>query len=230
MEIINLTSNDVQNIASNSEIIGQGSNGILYNIDNEILFKFNYKKFIDCFSLDGNSINIRKLNDITETVKKWKEVDFILNGESDSLYVKNLKSLIDKQKNIQMTHLPKGLVYIDGFCVGTIIQYHKDYVNLFEHLKNNDLSEECVSLVSKNLILATEELIKNNIYHRDFTLRNVMYNPNTNDVQIIDFEDAVSSLNEQDKGYEQSVRDRLKINIETLESSLQKDNEEKEMF
>ena len=49
MEIINLTSNDVQNIASNSEIIGQGSNGILYNIDNEILFKFNYKKFIDCF-------------------------------------------------------------------------------------------------------------------------------------------------------------------------------------
>jgi serine/threonine protein kinase len=230
MEIINLTSNAVQNIASNSEIIGQGSNGILYNIDNEILFKFNYKKFIDCFSLDGNSVNIRKLNDITETVQKWKEVDFILNGEADSLYVKNLKSLIDKQKNIQMTHLPKGLVYVDGFCVGTIIQYHKDYVNLFEHLKNNDLSEECVSLVSKNLSLATEELIKNNVYHRDFTLRNVMYNPNTNDVQIIDFEDAVSSLSEQDKGYEQSVRDRLKINIDTLKSSLQKENEEKGMF
>lgn len=230
MEIINLTSNDVQNIASNSEIIGQGSNGILYQIDDELLFKFNYKKFIDCFSLDGNSVNIRKLNDITETVQKWKEVDFILNGEADSHYVKNLKSLIDKQKNIQMTHLPKGLVYVDGFCVGTIIQYHKDYINLFEHLKNNDLSEECVNLVSKNLSLATEELIKNNIYHRDFTLRNVMYNPNTNDVQIIDFEDAVSSLSEQDKGYEQSVKDRLKINIDTLKSSLQKENEEKGMF
>lgn len=230
MEIVNLTSADVQNIASNGEIIGQGSNGILYQIDDELLFKFNYKKFIDCFSLDGNSVNIRKLNDISETARKWKEVDFILNGEADSLYVKNLKSLIDKQKSVQMTHLPKGLVYVDGFCVGTLIQNHKDYVNLFEHLKGNGLSEESVSLISKNLSLATEELLKNYIYHRDFTLRNVMYNPNTNDVQIIDFEDAVSSLNEKDKGYEKSVKDRLKINVDTLKSSLQKEVEEKGMF
>lgn len=221
MEIMNLTSGDVQRIAASNNIVGLGSNGIVYQIDDDTLFKFNYKKFIDCFSVDITSIKIRELNDISKSVEKWKEIDVFLNKGKDDAFVEQLKSLMKKQSDIHLTDFPKGLVYVDGYCVGSLIKYHKEYVNLYDYLQHNEIEKDGLVIVEKKLNLAVEELISNYIYHSDFTLRNVMYNPETHDVQIIDFEDAVYSLKKQNKNYENNFRNLLKDNIDFLKRSFQ---------
>jgi poly-gamma-glutamate synthesis protein (capsule biosynthesis protein) len=41
----------------------------------------------------------------------------------------------------------------------------------------------------------------NNIYHFDLTTRNILYNPNTMAIQIVDFEDSVRVCDSEDRGY-----------------------------
>ena len=72
-------------------------------------------------------------------------------------------------------------------------------VNLYDYLKENDIKNKEKKIILSNIKDAMVELIKNGIYLKDFTMHNVMFDPKTQDVQIIDFEDAASLREPNDK-------------------------------
>ena len=187
---------------SGANIVGQGSMGILYELGQDEVFKFNYKDFIDEFAVDGNKINLRKVSgDVASAIKDRKMIDRIVYRDGEKEIVKAVRKMADRRPNMKHNTLPKGVVYVQDYPVGFILERQYDMVNLYEHIMSFGLSEEEVSAISQSVRLAVRELADNNIYHFDLTARNILYNPNTMAIQIVDFEDSVRVCDSEDRGY-----------------------------
>lgn len=49
MKILNITPNELSNIIKNKKEVGHGSYGLILKLNDDELFKFNYKDFINDF-------------------------------------------------------------------------------------------------------------------------------------------------------------------------------------
>ena len=117
--------------AGYTAFIGNGSYGLVVKLNDEYLFKFKYKDFIDAFGVDNNGINLQKLGDITKIIKDRKQINQIVYGGIETTIVKMIKLAMTKQKNLKHTTLTQGLVYVDDFCVGYILKNHKNMISLY---------------------------------------------------------------------------------------------------
>lgn len=193
MESLELTVNEVIDIVANNDMVGHGSYGIVYKLDDDTLFKFKYKEFAQNFNVVDNKYQTRQLNDFSPTIKE-KKLDYELMGVENPNF--SIEQLINLQDNIKLTKLTKGLVMVDGYCVGYLLHYHKDMVPLYDYIKNNEVSQETKTTLQENIINAVKELCENKIFKLDLTTKNILVNPNTLEVQIIDFEDEWTKVNE----------------------------------
>lgn len=197
MKKLNLSVSQLIKIVAENEIIGQGCYGIIYKLNDEMLFKFKYKDFIEDFEEDieeeGRTINIRKLKDISERIEDWKEIykEIYSDGEDPD---EKTKKLIKLQDKIRLTKLTQGLVYVSGLCVGYLLHYHKNMVCLHNFLENNEISIEDKKIIFQNIENAVKELCDNKIYMDDLNAGNILINPENNSIQLIDFEDAWTSV------------------------------------
>lgn len=77
-----------------------------------------------------------------------------------------------------------------------------DYQMLRELLKRSDISNHKRLKLLSNLLLALNDLHSAEWLHGDLSDRNVMVNPETNDVQLIDFEWSVQKSNASNHNFE----------------------------
>lgn len=207
-------------IINNNEFIGNGSYGLVVKLNNGYLLKFNYKDFIDAFSVDKNNrINLHQLGDITKIIENRKEINQMLYGGIDSNRVKMIKLAIEKQPKVKHSTLTQGLVYVNEFCVGYILKNHKNMIALYEYQQTYNFCSEEVVLILDKIRIAMKELIDNYIYLSDFTTHNILYNPNTKQIEIIDFEDSLICCKKRDAYAEKIMLDRfasIKKSFETI--------------
>lgn len=221
MEILNLSTKELSNIVNNNETIGCGSYGIIFKLDGNTLFKFKYKDFIEEFEKEGRIINLKKLKNVSKKIKILKDV---YNGEDPT---ENIKNIIKLQNKIKLTKLTKGLVLVNDFCVGYLLHYHKNMENLYDYLIKNDLSLDVRKNIYNKIEKAVKELYYNNIFVCDLTTRNILFNPKTNEIQLIDFEDAFTRYTVD---FVDNNLDAVKEKLENLKDFLlQEETNEKSM-
>ena len=187
---LELTPEQLSDIVANNEVVGQGSYGIVYRIDEDTLFKFRYKDYIDCFALEDGVYNLRKLGDITEEVNSWKNIENIINRGKGSQDIIDINKLIHMQHKIKRTQFPQGFARVNGHRVGYILPYHKNMVNLDQQMTHLNYQQKLI--VIENIRLAIEELISLKIYLNDLTTKNILINPQTLEIQIIDVDEHVT--------------------------------------
>ena len=209
MKTLNLSSTELSNIINNNEFIGNGSYGLVVKLNDEYLFKFEYKDFIDAFGVDNNSINLQKLGDITKIIKDRKQINQIVYGGIETTIVKMIKLAMTKQKNLKHTTLTQGLVYVDDFCVGYILKNHKNMISLYQYQKENDISSVEKDVIMDKIKISMEEMIKNYIYLSDFTTHNILYNPENKQLEIIDFEDSLTCYTNRNVFSEKTMLERF---------------------
>lgn len=192
MKIINLSPIELSNIINNNEYIGNGSYGLVVKLNDEYLFKFNYKDFIDAFCIDNNRFNLNKLGDISEIIEVNKRINQIVYGDAEKTIVKMIKLAMSKQENLKHTTLTQGLVYVDDFCVGYILKNHKNMITLYQYQKEKDIPSAEIAVILDKIKISINEMIKNYIYLSDFTTHNILYNPETQQIEVIDFEDSLT--------------------------------------
>lgn len=205
MKTLVLTVEQLTDIVEHNQIIGQGGYGILYKLNEDVLFKFNYKDFINCFELKENVYNFRKINNIDKEISIRKKVSDFMN-RSESPRVEIVKKIISRQKNVKLTHLTQGLVLVNDFCVGYLIKYHKNMVNFFEYGKDNYIDEITMKIIKKSAKEKLTELMENYIYLYDFSVSNILYDPeNNNNIELIDFEDSAYCEDSRDISKEKHI-------------------------
>lgn len=266
-------------LATKSKIVGAGSFGVLYQLNDDILIKFNYKDFVDAYENDNNYINLNKLGSITKKINEIKKARLqalesdLLNKllKSDARYnelgrimgeavlqkteipveeMLELKSIemqckqdnkelfealeyshpervnyvinaINKQDKVKHTNLPLGLVLVDGVCVGYVLKNNKNMVNLYTYMEENELPSNLKETILENINIATNELIENGIFHNDLTLRNVMADLKTGEIQIIDTDD-ITCLTENEM---KNNKDWMQIRTGFVKGKLQAIND-----
>lgn len=201
MEDFNLTPQQLSNIINNNEHVSHGCYGLVVKLNNDTLLKFKYKEFIDCFNLKDNTYQLNQLNDISKKVLSHKKINKIVYGGIDTLETQYVKSLISMQPQIKRSSLTKAIVRVNGYCVGYLLKYHKNMVELYDYIKNNNISNNEQNIILGKIKDAMQELVNNNIYLRDFTTRNILYCPKTHQIQIIDFEDSLICYGLKDDKY-----------------------------
>ena len=210
---VDLTSKDIIDIFSSNERVGMGSRGIVFKYDDDTLFKFKYKEFIDCFPVEDGVIKLDSIGDISEEIKLRKYVQGIMYKGEESRADRDMKALMSKQKWLRKNSLPQAMVYVDGYCVGYILKHHKNMVNLYDYLQGHTLPTERAHQIVTQVGESVRELMGSAIYHDDFTARNIMYNPDTGATEIIDFEDCVRSYDETNyRAGESFMRDVNRFN------------------
>lgn len=226
MKTLKLSSKELSNIINNNEHIGNGSYGLVVKLNDEYLFKFNYKVFIDAFCIDNNRFDLNKLGDIPEIIEDKKRINQIVYGDTETSRVKMIKLAMSKQKNLKHTTLTQGLVYVDDFCVGYILKNHKNMITLYQYQEENDISPAEISVILDKIKISMNEMIKNHIYLSDFTTHNILYNPETQQIEIIDFEDSLTCYTTRNALSEKTMLERF----DRIDQSLAQNQDNKHKF
>ena len=200
---INLSSEELIEIIVNFEIVGQGTQGVLYDLGNGDCFKFNYREFADCFENKNGEKDLRSLNpnknlgDAIQNLSEKVKINSYLGHKS---MIRFVGKMAERQAGMKYNQLSKGVVYVEGYPVGVILKRINNMVNLQDYIKDNGLSEIEIETIMCGLTESVRELSKNFIYHFDITPRNVLYEPQSMGVQIVDFADVIV-CDEVDIGY-----------------------------
>ena len=191
MKRLDIDAEKLLDIINNNEIVGQGFYGIVYKLNDEELFKFQYKDFSRDFSVEAG-----KWLDISSTIRTIKATNKTLR---DVCHIENpnegIEALIALQDKIKLTKLTKGLVFVDDVCVGYLLHYHKNMVNILDYCKTNTISDNFREQIIDKIKKAAKELFDNGIFP-GLTVANTLINPKTNEVQLVDFEDEMTLLRE----------------------------------
>lgn len=214
MDQLDLSLAQLRQIVASGEIIGQGNCGIVYKLDDSTLFKFKYKKFIDCFEIINNKVMVRQLSmsKMEDEIRLQKEIASMLHldlGNSEQ----HIVNAGNRQGKIKYSQLTKGLVCCDDYCIGYLLHYHKDMVPLYDYLQSNLLTVGQYEYVSMQMKRAFQELIANNIYLYDMTTHNILYNPVTSEIKLIDFEDSLYCTGAKVPHKENDMLRSLKLNM-----------------
>lgn len=221
VRVLKMSTNELIDIVENNEIVGQGSYGILYKLDEDTVFKFNYKDFIDAFELKNNRYNIRKISDISKIIDMRKEIDSIL-GNKENPRIDDIRRMMMKRDKIKLTTLTQGFVLINDYCVGYLLHYHKDMVNLFDYYKDKNIDKSKREKLLFKIKERLEELLENHIYLYDFTVRNILYNPANDNVEIVDFEDSLCYEEERDIKRETRMIEKYKEIVNWFNTEIKK--------
>ncbi len=203
MKTLNLTPTELAYIVNNYEFVGRGPHGIVVKLNDDYLLKFKYKDFVDTFDTDD------KLGDISNIIKIRKSANLATYNSTESNRVKMIKHAIEKQQFVNHSTLTQGLVYVDDFCVGYVLKYHKNMVSLHKFLHNANLSDFDKNVIFYKVKTSVDELMKNYIYLSDLSTNNILINPKTKQLEIINFEDSLTCYDEENLFDKQTMTSKL---------------------
>ena len=112
--------------------------------------------------------------------KDW--ADYLYVSHND---VKLLYELQKKQKNIQLTEFPTGVITLDNSVIGQEIPFYEGYENLNVSLKKLKDIKEIINCYQQ-VVSILKELELENILYTDIHPKNFMMKDNI--VKLIDFE------------------------------------------
>lgn len=149
------------------KIIGAGTEGKVFNYNKDYLIKI-YRK-----SIYSNQEFNKLLQKETKIYDKNKvkfidkeEIQYYQNTNFEEIRINSsdaIKMIIEKQKYINRTVLPNGIVYLDNKFAGLLLKR----VNGIQIHKLTGMPLPFKYKVIKELLLDIEELMNNNVYHID---------------------------------------------------------------
>ena len=112
--------------------------------------------------------------------------------------IRQIRYLIKAQKNIKLTSLPRGILFINNVPCGVILKYHHDCLDLIDYQiydYHNFLD------IAKQILLRIKELDINGLYQHDLCARNVLYHSNR--IELIDLDGPLflTGYNESNRAY-----------------------------
>lgn len=161
---INLSLEELKSL----KVIGQGTEGIVYQYSNDILIKVYRKSLMRINDFDALMIAPDKIYD-KDKLKEKKYNEHITFRKKENvghikIYSKDAISEIAKrQQNVKRTKLPKGSVFIDGKFAGCFLEK----LNGIPIHKLRYMPQKFKLELIRSILLDIEELLEKNIYHLD---------------------------------------------------------------
>ena len=162
--------------------LGKGAFGAVRPLDNITLIKTYLSETRD-----------RSLDDMISLFKEKKEAQEARLIKTPDLMTRE-KRVIRSRKALYKTSksfgLIRGIAYYDGYAFGTILRWYKNYLTL-NRMNVHNLSKEQIDKLLFNLDELMQDFYNNYIYPMDIKEGNILFNPNTLDVKMIDLEDGL---------------------------------------
>lgn len=182
MQIINLSNNDLESIASRSDY-KKGSFGTVVQVEGDLGIKF-YNGFL-------NSYKKKSINDIRmETI----------------ISVPQIELLTRKQEKVKLTTLPLGVSYYQNIPVGVIIKYFEKHNTLFELFKEHNT---VIINILQRVLDIVNELLKNGIFQTDIKENNFLYSTIDYSAQAIDLDGLRVEIGRENIWLEETVYESL---------------------
>jgi len=115
-----------------------------------------------------------------------------------------------RQKNIELTEFPTGIVTLDKYVIGQEIPFYHNCTTLKEKTNKLDIIKYYLDIL--NIL---KELLNNDIIYSDIHSKNFLIDNATNIVKLIDFDSQYISFDESKTLYEDMLRN-LKIMINKI--------------
>lgn len=178
IEPLHLSSKDIEALKEKNLELGRGTDAIVYKTGNpkekDILYKIYHKCPINNDPqyhaiYDSEGVNIADNRYYFRNIKTTRYKTNYYNSEGVKVYgIDAVYKAIERQENIKRTHLQKRPILIDDHFGGTVLHYHRHHLPIYS-MRFFPLKTQID--IFKELILAVEELINNNIYHIDLSLK-----------------------------------------------------------
>jgi serine/threonine protein kinase len=186
-----------QNKQSGGKIIGKGMSGIVHY------------PALQCKVADDNprdlSSYVSKVSSKKSAEKEFKNTEALraLKGSEEfAIYPEFMCEYNDKQNLLFSKFGGYSLVHYYSFLENLAYSKNADK-------KKEEFNEEYFNIIYKGLEVLKEKvkwLNENGIYHNDISFDNIVYNEETNNVYLIDFEDRGKSRNDA-KGVQSLIDD-----------------------
>lgn len=190
MNYIEITKEQLLALLFEGEIIGMGTYGIVKEINPTTLAKIYYKEIIDTYLYKDPS----KLD---KEIERNKSVREILYKEPNSDESDNLEKLEESKLNYLFEiGLLKGILIYNGYKIGVLLNYYKDYAKLTEISKN--LSIDKLNFVMERVRERLDDMMQSGIYPRDLKEDNILIRPENLDIVFIDLDDSETRFEQMD--------------------------------
>ncbi len=168
-EVIKLTKEEKQKIMVDKNLVGSGSDGVLYKDNNNInVYKF-YKDDKDIIDVnkesiyDNDGVNITdfkllrdKLKGSDNRILNYVDEHGVILAREDAI----LKA-IELGDKVKQTYLPNHIIYENNRAIGCVYPYYKNTLSIYA---STILPLRLRLQICKQLISKVEELLNNNIY------------------------------------------------------------------
>ena len=206
MKIINLSKKELLNLLFDPNRDFKGCYGIL-NVKGNHIYKINYSNLIRTYiSHNDNCLD--------------EEIDRLLydeNGIITDIYnSKNKLKEFKKLENTLSSDLINGVLSYRNVYVGTKMKYYKDYIKL-DKAKNILNKSDFIKCLEKSLLLI-KSLLENEIMPLDIKESNILINPKTLDVVLIDLDDNQTIYNCSDNSYYEEIKNNYYNMCKRLEN------------
>lgn len=177
MDPIRLTAEEAERIKAFNHCIGSGVDGEVYRVSKDEVYKFykNKEYIIDNNALyDEDGVNINDFKNLRNRYMKSANVAIkYIDREGVSLAREDaIKKAIIKQDKIQMTQLPKNIIYVNNKAAGCVYKY---YPNKFGIYAAAYLPIKTRLKICKKLLEKVKELVDNNIYPVTLAQKNELF-------------------------------------------------------
>lgn len=196
-------------LLENNKPLGVGSFGHVYNIDG-VAFKI-YNKFIMVYE------DPSKLQGVLNLFSQSNEIDLLGQYNKDNM--SRLDSLIQKSQLVKGAVLPNGKILISDTLVGVTMTLLDEYITLDKYIK--DYEDSSIPYIMKKIKKNVNEITSYGIYPNDLKSCNIMINPLTKDIKLIDLDDQCTNvLEEKKKKHHKFIEDEVRENIKILRQEL----------
>lgn len=176
-----LSKEEIKKLLFESEVIGQGTYGLIVKYDEDTLLKIYYKNIFHTFY----SKNIEKLDgEINSRIETENEM--IQMGLICKTRLEDMISRIQQLENTKSRGLIKGIAMYKECMIGVFLERYKNYdtlTNVFSDLQKAD--QKRVLDVTASLLV---DLYKNGVAPLDIKEDNVMVRKKDLDVKLIDLD------------------------------------------
>ena len=202
MKIINLRKKELLNLLFNPNRDFKGCYGIL-NVKGNNIYKINYSNLIRTYiSHNDNCLD--------------EEIDKLLYDENGLYNSETKLNEFKKLKNTLSGDLIQGVLSYRNVYVGTKMKYYKDYIKL-DKAKSMLNKSDFIKCLEKSLLLI-KSLLENEIIPLDIKESNILINPKTLDVVLIDLDDNQTIYNCSDNSYHEKIKNNYYSMCKRLEN------------
>ena len=174
-----LEKDEIIKILSEYEVVGKGTDGILFKYDENTLLKIYYKDIFDAY------MDISKLDIVIKSNLEIEEEMKNINNK----YRTHLETAISNINQLQSTKsnsLIKGVATYKSYLIGSFIEYYREHELLYEIFPSLNNGEQ--RIIFDTLEDLIEDLYEHGVCPTDLKEDNIMVRKSDLDVKIIDLD------------------------------------------